>query len=83
MGAAVWRPAHRLWPESFAALTVPAYDDLAPHKDRHVAVVRPEDWFDWLMGTRPPLDILQPFPKNSFSIMPPIQQNFDELLGAA
>src|SRR3546814_9992290 len=26
--AAVWRPAHRLWPESFAALTVPAYDDL-------------------------------------------------------
>jgi len=81
--AAVWRPAHRLWPESFAALTVPAYDDLAAHKDRHVAVVRPEDWFDWLMGTRPPLDILRPFPENSFSIMPPIQRNFDALLGAA
>ncbi|MDP3783742.1 MAG: hypothetical protein Q8Q79_12590 [Sphingopyxis sp.] len=32
---------------------------------------------------RAPLDILRPFPKNSFSIMPPIQQNFDEMLGAA
>lgn len=81
--AAVWRPGGRDWPDSFAALTVPAYDDLEPYKDRHVAVIDPDDWFDWLMGTRLPLDILRRFPKGSFSIMPPIQQNFDALLGAA
>lgn len=81
--AGVWRPGDEAWPDSFAALTVPAYPDLAPHKDRHVAVVDADDWFDWLMAARPPLDILRSFPEGSFCIMPPIQQNFDELLGAA
>lgn len=81
--AGVWRPGGREWPDSFAALTVPAYPDLELHKDRHVAIVDPNDWFDWLEGTRPPLDILRPFPKGSFRIMPPIQTGFDELLGAA
>lgn len=81
--AATWRPGGRDWPDSFAALMVPAYDDLAPHKDRHVGIVHPNDIYDWLMGARPPLDILRPFPKDSFKITPPIQQNFDELLGAA
>ena len=81
--AAVWRPGGRDWPDSFAALTVPAYPDLAPHKDRHVGVVHPDDWFDWLMRTRDPLDILRPFPNNSFHIVPPIQQSFDALLDGA
>ncbi|HEX2814605.1 MAG TPA: hypothetical protein VHO04_18155 [Sphingopyxis sp.] len=81
--AAVWRPGGRDWPDSFAALTVPAYPDLAPHKDRHVAVVHPDDWFDWLMRACDPLDMLRPFPKDSFLIMPPIQQGFDELLAGA
>src|SRR3546814_11474015 len=65
--AAVWRPGGREWPDSFAALTVPAYPDLAPHKDRHVAVVHPDDWFDWLMRTRNPMEILRTFPKKSRS----------------
>lgn len=81
--AAVWRPGGRDWPDSFAALTVPAYPDLAPHKDRHVGVVHPDDWFDWLMRARDPLDILRPFPNNSFHIVPPIQQSFDALLDGA
>src|SRR5690606_9587986 len=42
--AGVWRPAKGSWPASFAALTTEAYADLAPYKDRHVAVVREEDW---------------------------------------
>ena len=75
--AAVWRPPYRLWPETFAALTVPAYDDIAAHKDRHVAVVRSEDGFDWLTGKRMARDILRPFPRNSFDITPPIPQDFD------
>lgn len=79
----MWRPRGKDWPDSFASLTVPAYDDLAPYKDRHVAVIDPDDWFDGLMGTRPPLAILRRLPKDSFNIMPPMQQNFDDLLGAA
>ena len=79
--AGVWRRGGRDWPDSFAALTIPAYPDLAPYKDRHVAVVDPDDWFDWLRRARDPLDILRrPFPPGSFSIMPPIQQDFEALL---
>ncbi|NIJ37933.1 hypothetical protein FHR22_002636 [Sphingopyxis panaciterrae] len=76
--AGVWRPrgGHRDWPDSFAALTVPAYPDLAPYKDRHVAVVHPDDWDDWMDQTRDPLDILRPFPKNSFIVKgPPVQSS--------
>jgi putative SOS response-associated peptidase YedK len=84
--AGVWRPGStqggKSWPDSFAALTVSAYPDLAPLKDRHVAVVRPDDWFDWMMAARPPLDILQPFPENSFRVTPPIQRSFADMLGA-
>lgn len=61
---------------------MPAYDDLASYKDRHVAIIHPDDWFDWLMAARPPLDILRRFPKGSFSIKPPIQQCFEGLLAA-
>lgn len=81
--AGVWQRGTRDYPDAFAALTVPAYPDLEPHKDRHVGVVDPDDWFDWLQQTRPPLDILRSFPKGSFSIMPPVQDSFEELLGAA
>lgn len=81
--AAVWRPGGRNWPDSFAALTVPAYPDLAPHKDRHVGVVRADDWFDWLMGVRPAADLLRPFAPGSFRITPPVQQSFDTILDPA
>ncbi len=81
--AGVWQRGTRDWPDSFAALTVPAYADLEPYKDRHVAVVDPDDWYDWLEQARPPLDILKRFPEGSFTIMPPIQQSFAGLLGAA
>ncbi len=81
--AGVWQRGTREYPDAFAALTVPAYPDLAEHKDRHVAVVDPDDWFDWLQQVRPPLDILRPFPEGSFTIMPPIQPSLTGLLGAA
>lgn len=62
---------------------MPAYADLEPYQDRHVGVVDPDDWYDWLEQTRPPLDILKRFPEGSFNIMPPMQQSFEGLLGAA
>lgn len=80
--AGVWQRGTRDYPDAFAALTVPAYADLEPYKDRHVAVVDPDDWYDWLEQTRPPLDILKRFPEGSFTIMPPIQRSLEGLLGA-
>ena len=81
--AALWRPAYRLWPESFAALTVPAYADLAAHKDRHVAIICPADWRDWLTAARPPADMLRPFPKDSFQITPLIEPECIDASAAA
>lgn len=73
--AGIWHPGDRDWPPSFAALTVPAYPDLEPYKERHVAIVHPDDWWDWLDQTRDPLDILRPFPEGSFRVIgPPVQQ---------
>jgi putative SOS response-associated peptidase YedK len=67
--AGVWRPAERDWTPAFAALTVPAYPDLEPYKDRHMAVVRPEDWWDWLTQTKPKEALLRPFPAGSFRVV--------------
>jgi putative SOS response-associated peptidase YedK len=69
--AGVWRPAEDGWPEAFAALTVEANPDIAPYKDRHMAVVRPDDWQDWLTQQRPVAELLRPFPKRSFEITDP------------
>lgn len=67
--AGVYRPGTRDWPESYAALTTEAYPDIAPYKDRHVAVVREEDWFDWLRLSRPVEELLRPFPPGSFKVV--------------
>ncbi|HEX4736709.1 MAG TPA: SOS response-associated peptidase family protein [Allosphingosinicella sp.] len=69
--AGMWRPASRDWPDAFAALTVAASPDIAPLKDRHMAVVREEDWQDWLTAARPPEEILKPYPLGSFTVIGP------------
>lgn len=66
--AGLWRSAAKDWPAAYAALTVEASPDIAPLKERHVAVVRPEDWEAWLRHSRPPEEILRPFPPGSFRI---------------
>lgn len=80
--AGLWRPATREWPASFAVMTVPAYPDIEPHKERHVAIVRPEDWFNWLMEATPKSEVLRPFPSNSFEIIgAPKQKAVGDLFG--
>jgi len=80
--AGMWRPATRDWPASFAVLTVPAYPDIEPYKERHVAVLRPEDWFNWLMEAKPKEEMLQPFPLGSFDIIgAPKQKAAGDLFG--
>ena len=69
--AGVWSPATSDWPAAYAALTTDAYPDLAPYKDRHVTVVREEEWFDWLRMSRPVSELLRPFPPGSFDVSGP------------
>lgn len=69
--AGVWREASRDWPAAYAALTTEAYPDIAPYKDRHMAVVREDDWFAWLRQERPAAEILRPFPPGSFKVTGP------------
>lgn len=69
--AGIWRPAKGSWPASYAALTTEAYPDLAPYKDRHVAVVREEDWIAWLTQARPVADMLRPYPAGSLEVVGP------------
>lgn len=69
--AGVWQPAHSGWPDAFAALTVEAYPDLAPYKDRHIAVMREAHLYDWLQGSRPVDEVLRPFPEGSFRVSGP------------
>ncbi len=76
--AGMWRPETSDWPASFAVLTVPAYPDLEPYKERHVAVVRPEDWFHWLMGTKDKDEVLRPFSEGSFEVLGAPKPKADE-----
>ena len=69
--ACVWQPASRDWPAAYAALTTEAYSDMAPYKDRHMAVVREDDWFAWLRQERPAQELLRPFPPGSFRVVGP------------
>ena len=69
--ACVWQPASGGWPAAYAALTTEAYPDIVPYKDRHMAVVREDDWFAWLRQERPAAELLRPFPPGSFRVIGP------------
>ena len=72
--AGTWRPETSDWPAAFAGITIEAYPDIAPFQDRHMAVVREDDWMDWLQGSRAAESILRRFPIGSFRISgPPIR----------
>lgn len=66
--AGIWQPAHGAWADAFAALTVEAYPDIAPYKERHIAVIRQEHLYDWLQRARPVAEMLRPFPAGSFTV---------------
>lgn len=66
--AGIWRPASRQWPESYAILTTTANDDVSPHHDRQMAVLRRDQRMDWLDLTVPENELLRPLPTGSFKV---------------
>lgn len=79
--AGTWRRETPEWPAAFAGITVEAYPDIAPFQDRHMAVVREEDWLDWLQGSRSARSILRPFPIGSFRVSGPPAKVTGDLFG--
>ncbi len=73
--AGVWQPERADWPAAFAGLTVEANPDIAPFKERHLAVVRQEDWQAWLMASRPAEEMLRPHPLGSFKVEGPLPRS--------
>lgn len=77
--AGTWRSELPDWPAAFAGLTVEAYPDIAPFQDRHMAVVHPEDEFEWILGACPMQSLLRPFPKGSFRVSGPPRDSTPDL----
>ena len=69
--AGLWQPARDDWPPAYAALTVEANPDIAPFKDRHISVVREEEWIAWLTGRVSVAHALRPLPRGSFRVHAP------------
>lgn len=80
--AGTWRPECADWPASFAGITVEAYPDIAPFQDRHMAIVRQQDWKDWLEGDVAADRILTPLPSGSLRVSgPPARPTGDLFAG--
>jgi putative SOS response-associated peptidase YedK len=62
--AAIWRPAQRDWPPSYAMN--PAGPDVELYQDRQVAVIRREDRMNWVDHRKAEAKLLAPPPKGSF-----------------
>jgi putative SOS response-associated peptidase YedK len=69
--AGLWQPAREDWPAAYAALTVEANPDTALFTDRHMGVVREEEWMAWLMGSISVAHALRPLPPGSFRVHAP------------
>ncbi|SCB50314.1 Putative SOS response-associated peptidase YedK [Rhizobium multihospitium] len=66
--AGIWRPATGNWPEAYAVLTTAANDDISPHHDRQMAVLRRDQRMAWLDSTCPEEELLRPLPAGCFSV---------------
>lgn len=66
--AGVWNAADDGWPESFAAITIEAAEDLKALTDRQLAVIRPSDGAYWLTAPERVPELLKPLPVGSFDV---------------
>jgi putative SOS response-associated peptidase YedK len=67
--AGIWRPETETWPASYAGITVDAYPDLAPYKDRHMAKVPKQHWHAWLRNEISEEVALQPWLERSLNVV--------------
>ena len=64
-----WRdPLTSTWERTFAVITVPANDLIAPIHDRMLAILPNEQFPRWLSDEADPRDLLMPFPADQLAI---------------
>jgi putative SOS response-associated peptidase YedK len=78
--AGIWRPASREWPESSAILTIEANADVAPYRDRQMAVLRRVDRMRWLDHGYEEKDLLRQLRAGTFRVRHCERQPQGELL---
>lgn len=66
--AGIWREGHGNHPPAFTMLTTAPGPDVAPHHNRQVVVLRPEDWAAWLHLTKPENELLRPLAAGALAV---------------
>ncbi len=66
--AGIWRRGQGDQPPAFAMLTTEPGPDVAPFHSRQIVVVPPEDWWAWLVMTRPESELLRALPAGSLKV---------------
>jgi putative SOS response-associated peptidase YedK len=76
-----WRdPLTSTWERTFAVITVPANELIAPIHDRMLAILPTEQFPRWLGDEADPRDLLVPYPADRFAVSPqPPRQKFGRL----
>jgi putative SOS response-associated peptidase YedK len=66
-----WRnPLTDMWERTFAVITVPANELVAPIHDRMLAILQNDQFSRWLSEEADPHDLLVPFPEDQLAIKP-------------
>jgi putative SOS response-associated peptidase YedK len=72
--AAIWEnwkdPLTGTWERTFAAITVPANESIAPIHDRMLAILPSAQFPRWLSDEADPRDLLVPFPADQLAVSP-------------
>jgi hypothetical protein len=58
------------WERTFAVITVPANELVAPIHDRMLAILQNDQFSRWLSEEADPRDLLVPFPEHQLAIKP-------------
>jgi putative SOS response-associated peptidase YedK len=66
--AAIWEPPMGDWPLSYRIVTVAANAEVAPHQDRHGAIVHRRQVMQWLDRSVPESDLLVTPPARTFLV---------------
>lgn len=66
--AGICREGHGNHPPAFTMLTTAPGPDVAPHHNRQVVVLRPEDWAAWLYLTKPENELLRPLAAGALAV---------------
>jgi putative SOS response-associated peptidase YedK len=66
-----WRnPLTETWERTFAVITVPSNELVAPIHDRMLAILQNDQFSRWLSEEADPRDLLVPFPEDQLAIKP-------------